>query len=206
MGTSWITGLTQMFRQVQVNDTAIIDFTFYDLAGHPILTSSQKIHQVSLGRGGGSFLAEPLSIRAGWIGNPPYTGVDAYFSDPRTMTKFGIHGLELDELDAAVLGMQVGETKTVGFTFSDPLKITFKDYEFNAIGGNFSNSALGDPVPFGFSVSPLVEGLDTDMSTPTDPVFRIGYIVNKTTDSVEVQHRYPSAEITVREIRAEIKA
>ena len=97
--------------------------------------------------------------------------------------------------------MKVGDTKTIHFTFSDPLIITMKNYEFTAMGGNFTTSTSGDLVPIGFSDVPIVQGLNGTNSTPTNPVLRIGTVINKTADSIDIQHRYPSADITVTAIK-----
>jgi hypothetical protein len=69
------------------------------------------------------------------------------------------------------------------------------------MGGNFTNAGVGDLVPIGISEAPLIEGLNNYNSTPTNPVLRIGTVVNKTADSIGIQHRYPSADITVKEFK-----
>ena len=63
--------------------------------------------------------------------------------------KFGILGQELDELDAGVLGMKTGDTKTIHFTFSDPLIISMTKHEFMSMGGNFTNADLATSSPSG---------------------------------------------------------
>jgi len=200
MGTSWL----QSFRTVMANDSVTIDFTLRDAMGQPVLTSDQNLYQTALTRGYPAFLTSPLTVQAGYIGNQPFTGVLAenyYVSRTGETIKFGILGQELDELDAGVLGMKTGETKTIHFTFSDPLIITMKNYEFMAMGGNFTQTSVGDFVPIGFSESPMVEGMDAYNSTPTNAVLRIAAVINKTADAIEVQHRYPSADITVKEFK-----
>lgn len=197
MGMSWL----QSFRTVMANDTVTIDFTLRDAAGQPVLTSDQNLYQTALGRRDLVFLTSPLTVQAGHIGNPPFTGVQADNYYVSQQVKFAILGQELDELDAAVLGMKVGDTKTIHFTFSDPLIISMTEQEFTGMGGNFTNSAIGDLVPIGFSNTPMVQGLNGYNNTPTNPVLRIGIVINKTADSIDVQHRYPSADITVKEFK-----
>ncbi len=201
MGMSWL----QSFRTVMANDTVTIDFTLRDAMGQPILTTDQNLYQTVLARGYPySFLTSPLTVRAGYIGNPAYTGVQAdnyYMSQLGEEIRFGIHGLELDELDAGVLGMKTGETKTIHFTFSDPLTILLAKDEFTAMGGNFSTITIGEPIPMGFSETPIVKGLEEYNSTPTNAVLRIATVVNKTEDALEVQHRYPSADVMVKEFK-----
>jgi hypothetical protein len=200
MGTSWL----QSFRTVMANDSVTIDFTLRDAMGQPVLTSDQNLYQTALTRGYPAFLTSSLTVKAGYIGNQPYTGVQAenyYISRTGETIKFGILGLELDELDAGVLGMKTGETKTIHFTFTDPLIITMKNYEFTAMGGNFTQTSVGDLVPIGFSESPMVKNVNGSESTPTNSVLRIAAVINKTVDAIEVQHRYPSADITVKEFK-----
>jgi len=204
MSTSGLVGILQTFKTVKTNDSVTIDFTLQDANNWPVLTSNQNLYQTAIGFRYPSFLTQPLTVRAGYIGNPPYTGVQAdnyYLSRSGTVVKFGILGQELDELDAAVLGMKAGDTKTIHFSFPDPLTVTMKRDEFAAMGGNFTNSAVGDFIPLGFSETPMVQGLGGLNSTPTNAVLRIGTVINKTADSIEIQDRYPSANITVKEFK-----
>jgi hypothetical protein len=198
MGMSWL----QSFRTVMVNDTVTIDYTLRDSMGQPVLTTDQNLYQTALSRGGLTFLTSPLTIQAGHIGNPGYTGVEAdnyYMSQKGEQIRFGILGLELDEFDAAVLGMKTGDMKTIHFTFPDPLTISFTKDEFAAMGGNFTAIGAGDLMPLGFSETPVLGGGIN--STPENAVWRIGTVINKTGDSVEIEHRYPSADITVKEFK-----
>jgi len=200
MGTSWL----QSFRTAMANDTVTIDFTLRDSMGQPVLTSDQNLYQTALSRGYPAFLTSPLTIQAGHIGNPSYTGVQAenyYVTRTGETIKFGILGQEMDELDAGVLGMKVGETKSIHFSFPDPLIISMKDYEFTAMGGNFTATSLGSLVPIGISETPLVKGINASNSNPTNAVLRIAVVINKTENSIQVEHRYPSADITVKEFK-----
>jgi len=202
MSSSGLMGILNKFKAVKVNDSVTIDFTLRDAAGQPVLTSDQNLYRTAVTRGYPAFLTSPLTVKAGYIGNPGYTGVQAenyYMSQTGETTRFGILGQELDELDAGVLGMKTGEKKTIHFSFPDPLVITMKNSEFMAMGGNFSETSIGDLVPIGFSETPVTEGLNANTDTPPNAVLRIATVINKTADAIEVQHLYPTADITVRE-------
>jgi hypothetical protein len=202
MTTSGLMGILERFREVRANDTVSIDFTLHDAMGGPVLTSDRNIYQGALARGYLSFITEPLKVRAGYIGSPAYTGVQAenyYLSRSGEEIRFGILGQELDEMDAGVLGMKTGETKTIIFSFADPLNISMTRDEFDAMGGNFTAVTEGDLIPLGLSETPLVEGPEGFNVTPQNAVWRIATVTNKTADSLEVEHRYPSVNITVRE-------
>jgi hypothetical protein len=198
-GMSWL----QTLKTVRANDTVTIGFTLMDAAGYPVLTTNQSLYQTAITRGYPTFLTQPLTVRAGYVGNPGYTGVVAYnyyIGRSDTTEKFGILGQELDEFDVAVLGMKTGDTKTIHFSFTVP-PVAFKSYEFTTMGRNFTATSVGDMIIIGFSETPMVQGLEGLNSTPTNAVLRMATVVNKTADSVELEHDYPSAEITVEEFK-----
>jgi hypothetical protein len=202
MSTSGLMGILEKFKTVRANDSVTIDFTLRDAMGQPVLTTDRNLYQTALAQGYLTFLTSPLPVRAGYIGSPPYTGVQAenyYLSRSGEAIRFGILGQELDELDAGVLGMKTGETKTIHFAFSDPLTVLLSQSEFTAMGGNFTTIKEGDLMPIGLSETPVIRELSN--STPENAVWRVALVTNKTADSLELEHRYPSADITVREFQ-----
>jgi hypothetical protein len=199
MGPSWL----QSFRTVRANDSVTLDFTLRDTLGQPVLTSDQNLYRASVINGGITFLTSPVTVRAGYTGSPAITGLDAenyYMGSSGLQLRFGLFGQELDEMNLGVLGMKTGQAKTIRFNFSDPLTISLKDYEFTAMGGNFSTIAVGDLIPLGLSETPVVSGLEGYNETPQNAAYRIAMVINKTGNSLEIQHRYPQADITVRSI------
>jgi hypothetical protein len=199
MGSSWL----QSFRTVRANDSVTLDFTLQNTLGQPILTTDQNLYRSSVINGGVTFLTSPLTVQAGYIGSPAITGLSAenyYMGRTGLQLKFGIFGQELDEINAGVLGMKKGEAKTLRFNFTDPLTITLKNYEFEAMGGNFSTIAPGDLIPLGLSDTPVASGLEGYNAIPENPTYRIAMVTNKTMDSLEIQHRYPVVDITIRSI------
>src|SRR5512136_480282 len=196
MGMSWL----QSFRSVTANDTVTIGFTLRDAAGQPVLTTDQNVYQTAITGGYPVFLTQPLAVRAGHIGNPGYTGVVAYnyYVSRSGMTeKFGILGQELDEIDAGVLGMKKGETKTIHFSFTVP-PVSMKRSEFMAMGGNFTQTSVGDLISMGYSETPIVSGIVNESAT--NAVLRMATVVNKTANAIQIQDAYPSADVTVEEI------
>jgi len=198
-------GMLQYLRGVRANDTVTLDFTLKDEMGQPILTTDQSLYTAASQQRVWVFLTSPLTLRAGYIGNPAFMGVNSEnliasrLGNPTV--RFGLLGQELDQLDVGVIGMKAGDTKTIRFNFTDPLTVTMKNYEFNAMGMNFTTIAVGDPVPLGFSETPMAQGLEGANSTPTNAVLRIATVTNKTADSIELFYGYPSADITVREFK-----
>jgi hypothetical protein len=199
MGTSWL----QSFRGVRVNDSVTIDFTLRDSLDQPVITTDPNLYRTVVMNGGITFITNPLTLRAGYLGSPPITGLAAenyYLSRSMGPMKFGLLGQEMDQLDIAVLGMKTGETKTISFNFTDPLTISLKDYEFRAMGGNFSSVSPGDLIPLGLSDTPVASGLEGLNDTPQNAAYRVGMVTNKTANTLEILHRYPSAVIRIQSI------
>lgn len=200
MGSSWL----QSFRTVAANDSVIIDFTLRDTNGRVVLTTDQNIYRTGILSGGLPFYTSPLTVRAGYADNPTLTGIAAqnyYISQTLQGIEFGILGDELNAIGRGVLGMKANEKKTISIPESSPLVLPLTNYEFMAMGGNFTTIGVGDLVPLGISETPLVSGLEGYNETPTNAAWRVGTVINKTVDALEVQHYYPTAEITIRSIR-----
>ena len=199
-------GTLQYFKSVMANDSVTIDFTLRNADGQAILTSNPTVYQGVKNRGGLIFFTRnPPQLLAGHIGNPPVTGVSiddttTAFNEPQP--EFALLGQELDELDAAVLGMRAGDSKTIHFMFSDPLAANLSSAEFNAIGGMFNSTSVGNWLCcLGFSSVPLVQGLNGVNNTPSQYLYRPMEVIAKTNDSITLQHRFPTADITVKEFK-----
>jgi len=198
MGMSWL----QSFRSVMTNDTVTIGLTLRDAYGRPIFTTDENLYRTGITAGVPVFLAAPLTVRAGYAGNPGVNGNNAqnyYLSEGGQQLKFGLLGQELDEIDIAVLSMKKGDVKTISFSYAEPLELTLDSKEFTAMGGNFTQTSPGDLIPLGISETPVVEGSVVN-STAQNTAWRIGTIASKTANSIVVDHRYPTADITVEKI------
>ena len=197
-------GTLQYFRGVRANDTVTIDLTLRDARGLPVLTTDQDTYRNGIMSGNMPFYTAPLTVRAGYYDNPPVTGIAAqnyYLNQGGQEMKFGLLGDELNGLDQGVLAMKTGEKKTVSLGAADPEIILMKNYEFTAMGGNFTVIGVGDLIPLGISETPMVSGMEGMNETPTNAVWRVGTVINKTADSIEVQHLYPTADIMIRSIK-----
>ena len=54
MGTNWITGLAP----IRAGDSVVIDYTIYDAAGNPLVTTSQQVYQQAAQAGNGIMYAK----------------------------------------------------------------------------------------------------------------------------------------------------
>ncbi len=198
MIATYMAPLIEGFRTVKANDTAVVGFTLRDAEGKAILTTDQQAYADALRSGVPAFHTQPLVIQAGKIGNNVVNPVLAY--NPSTgWLEYALLGLELDDIARSVVGMRPGETKSVSFTYTDPLTVDIDAEEFDIIGGNFTTAEVGDWVPMGFTDTPVITAPGEE-ATPNGSL-RMAKITEKNTENLTIVHRYRSVDIVVNEIR-----
>ncbi|MDD1695009.1 MAG: hypothetical protein LUQ71_09825, partial [Methanoregula sp.] len=60
MGSNWIKGIAP----VAAGDQVVIDYTLYDSAGSPFMTSSQQLYKQQIANGNGILYTKQLSLTA----------------------------------------------------------------------------------------------------------------------------------------------
>jgi len=194
----WSPFIGTFLRTVQPLDTLSVQFTIRDEGGQAVLTTDRAVYQTAIKNGNPVFFTNILEIQAGKTGSPAIMGVQA-INPYLGQAKFGLLGLEIDEMSVGLLGMHAGETRRVDFRFEDPLMVNLTAREFDVIGGNFSQSQVGDWIPVGFSEDPLARDLPGANETPADTVVRMARIVEKTGEGALLSYRYASSEISFAE-------
>ena len=58
MGTGWLT----IFTSVKAGHTVVIDYTLFDAAGKPIVTSEKSMYDQSLAQGSGIFGSKQITL------------------------------------------------------------------------------------------------------------------------------------------------
>ena len=70
MGTGWLT----IFTSVKSGDTVVIDYTLFDAAGKPIVTSEKSMYDQALAQGSGIFGSKQITLAANrTFENPIYS-------------------------------------------------------------------------------------------------------------------------------------
>jgi hypothetical protein len=196
---TYMSPLISTFRSVRANDTVTVEYTLRDADGRAILTSNQAIFTQEGQAGSPVFLTQDLAVKAGVIGNDMINAVPAYHPSIG-WTEFALLGLEIDDISAEVLDMHSGETKKISFTYEDSLIVNMTPEEYDIIGGNFTRAEVGNYIPIAFSDTPIISAPGENVTQP-DPCIRVAKVIQKGTDEIIIQHRYPTVDIAVKDIQ-----
>jgi hypothetical protein len=193
MIATYMSPVVGSMRTIKLNESVTADVTVRDARGNPLITTDQQVYASSPLQ---SFLLrQPMILTAGARSSDLIT-VDAY-NHYTGWVRFSFLWLEVDEMNAGVVGMRTGETRNVKFNFTQPLEMNVSAEEYEAMGGNFTTAEPGDWFPIGFAATPPLQETGT---APKDSV-RLATILHKTNESMVISYRYASADITVRDFQ-----
>ncbi|MDD1674583.1 MAG: hypothetical protein LUQ13_02960 [Methanomicrobiales archaeon] len=187
MVATYLSPIVGSMRTIKPNESVLADITVRDSMGTPLVTTDSQVFANSPPQ---SFLLRnPMTLKAGGM-STDLTSLDAYNRNLGSVL-FTFHQLELDEMNAAIIGMRSGETKNVKFDFTTPLELEFNvsaEY-FDAIGGNFTIAEPGDWFTMGYGTN------ETDLSA-----YRPATIKEKTDSYLVISSKYTSVDITIKSI------
>jgi FKBP-type peptidyl-prolyl cis-trans isomerase 2 len=193
MGSHWLT----MFTVTKPGDTVVVDYTLYDAAGSPIMTSNQQLYKNLAASGKGVILSRQLSMISGQkLGKEIYP-VPIYTTASATQ-QFALFSTEYDAISSALIGMKTGDQKHIPIPSNLSMTQTWSAAQLQRNNVNMSDLNVGDMLAMGVSDNP--EAMISNTSTIT--YTRMGEVVSKTNASVVVDFGYPSADISVVSINA----
>lgn len=189
-GTSshWLT----IFKVIKPGDTVVVDYTFYDTTGNPVLTTNPQLAaQKNI-----IFSNQRLSMTAGQNLTKSIYPVQIYTSSSDITNQFALLGVEYEAIDTAIIGMKAGDQKRVQI----PSSSTPQQWDAATItqsGLNVSDLHIGQYLPMAMADNP--EAMATNSSIT---YLRIGEITDKTDDGIVVDVNYPAADISIYSINA----
>ena len=194
-GTSWL----NFFTKIKEGDGVLIDFTFYDELGRPVVTTSQTIYQKAVENGDIIFFAGKMPIIAGTISEKKLVPIEVFSQYTSGFMEFGLFGPELDEMSYAIIDQKVGSAMTVEIPMAEDL-IRFMDNEqFVQIAGDILDIVeVGDQLPIAYSETPQIA---LDNATP-QTYLRTATITEITDEGVTLYSGYPYVVVSVAELRA----
>jgi len=193
MGSHWLT----MFTVTKPGDTVVVDYTLYDAAGSPVLTSSQQVYQKLAASGKGVVISKQLSMVSNQSLGKEIYPVSIYTSSGATQ-QFALFSTEYNAISTALNGMKTGDQKHIAISSPVPMTQVWSADQLMRNKVNISDLSIGDMLAMGVSSNP--EEMITNSSTTT--YTRMGEIVAKDNASVTVDFGYPSADISVVSINA----
>ena len=194
-GTSWL----NFFTKVKENDRVIVDFTFYDELGRPVVTTSQSTYQRALERNDIIFFAGRMALVAGTTTDRDLVPIEVFYQYTSGFMEFGLFGPELDEMAYAVIGKKVGSSINADIPMSVDLVRFMDNEQFTQIAGDVLDLVqVGDQLPISFSETPQIVLDDAIPQT----YLRTATIAEITDEGVILNYGYPYVTLTVSELRS----
>jgi hypothetical protein len=196
------TYLAPMFsnkQTAQIGDTALIGYTIRSEDGNPLATTNQDLLSSEYEKGNFVFLTSGIEIPVGErVSGENIAAIPILYPEIAEFSGFGLLGFETNAISEALVGMQAGETRVVSFSYgANDFEINLSEEDASGIGLNFTETAVGDLVPLGFTASP---NIPLGNETNETQALRFGEITGKTNDSLVIMYRYGSAEVTLSSI------
>lgn len=195
MGMSWL----NVFTTVKNGSVVTADLTIRDDLGRPIITSDQAIYTTAAKQNQTVLLTNPLSVTAGQVYDNQSMQVLPVLAPQAA--NFTIFGNEYQTMTNGLLGMHVGQMKTIPFdqNASEEQNVTISSAQFEQLGMNFTNATINQQV-----VLSRAEGLDnsTDVNaTPTGYSVRTTTVVEKGADNLTLSFSYKGVDLSVTAIQ-----
>jgi hypothetical protein len=190
MGSGWLS----MFTVVKPGDRVVVDYTFYDISGNPLLTTNQQMYTQLAAKQKSILFGRQLSVTPGQNLTKSLYPVQIYSSDSGWTQSFAIFGSEYDAIGRTVIGMKTGDQKRVGLPNTSLSQSWSKE---TLIRNNVSMDLMhvGDSLAMGVSDKPQ------EMASNASVTYtRIGEIASKSADGIIIDFGYPYVDITVTAI------
>ena len=189
MGSSWLV----MFTSVKPGDSVVIDYTFFDAAGSPILTTDQQLYAQTSANTSGLVLARQISVTS----NQTLTGsvypVQIYTPGSGWTKQFAIFSPEFNAISAGIVGMKTNEKKRITIPSGNSMTQNWSADQLSSNKVNITDIHIGDILAMGVSDRPEVVVSNTSAIL----YVRIGEVTQKSLSGVIVDFGYPVAEVRV---------
>jgi hypothetical protein len=190
MGSNWL----KMFTVVKPGDAVVVDYTFYDISGKPLLTTNQQIYSQLTTKGQSIIFGKQLPVTAGQNLTKSLYPVQIYTEGNGWTGSFAIFGTEYDAISETLIGMKTGDQKRIRLTNASLSQTWSKEtLERNNVSIDLMN--VGDSLAMGVSDKPEEMASNASVSYT-----RIGEITSKTADGIVIDFGYPYVDITVTTI------
>jgi len=190
MGSSWISSLAS----VKPGDVVVVDYTLKDAQGNAIMTSNQQLYTQLQNQGSNVLYSKQLTITAnqtlsnGVFPVPVYTGATSGWTN-----QFALFSSEYNTISSGILGLKTNDKKTISLTAAKPMTQFWSVDQLAASNMSLSSVQIGEMIALGVSSTN-----EADKVNVTAPQYvRIGEVVNKTPDGINLDFSYPSIDVTV---------
>jgi hypothetical protein len=189
MGTSWLT----IFTSVKAGDTVVIEYTLFDAAGKPIVTTEKSTYDQAVAQGSGVFGSKQITITANQTMEKPIYSIMVYPSNGGKVQQLALFSSEYNALSSGIIGMRVNEQKRIPISSNIPMTYDWSAERLALNKINLSDITIGDSFFMGVSDNP--EGAANN--TSANSYLRIGEVANKSSEGVVVDFSFPVIDVRV---------
>ncbi len=189
MGTGWLT----IFTSVKSGDTVVIDYTLFDAAGKPIVTTEKSTYDQAVTQGSGIFGSQQITIAANRKMEKPIYTIPVYPSNGGKVQQLALFSSEYDAVSSGIIGMRVNEQKRIAISPNMSMTYDWSAERLALDKINLSDITVGDSFFMGVSDNP--EGAANN--TLANTYLRIGEVANKSPEGVVVDFSFPVIDVRV---------
>ena len=189
MGTGWLT----VFTSVKSGDTVVIDYTLFDAAGKPIVTTDKSTYDQALAQGSGVFGSNQITIAANKTIEKPIYSIPIYPSNGGKVQQLALFSSEYNAVSSGIIGMKANEQKRIPISSNISMTQFLSAEQLGTMKIDLNNISLGD------NFYGLVQANTEEFAnnTTANSFLRIGEVANKSRDGIEVDFSYPMANVRV---------
>jgi hypothetical protein len=188
MGTSWLT----IFTSVKTGDTVVIDYTLFDAAGKPIVTTEKSTYDQAVTQSRVIFRSNRITITANQTMEKPIYTIPLYVSNgdevQQLSNQLALYSWEYNAVSSGIIGMKDNDQRRIVI----PSNISMSQ-PFSAEQIDLNNISVGDNFP-GFIPD---NSKKVANNTTVNTFLRIGEVANKSQDGIVVDFSYPVVNVKV---------
>ena len=189
MGTGWLT----IFSSVKSGDTVVIDYTLFDAAGKPIVTTEKSTYDQAVAQGSGIFGSKQITITANQTMEKPIYSILVYPSNGGNVQQLALFSSEYNALSSGIIGMRVNEQKRIAISPNTTMTYDWSAERLALNKINLSEITVGDSFFMGVSDNPEAAANNTTASA----FLRIGEVTKKSPEGIVVNFSFPAIDVRV---------
>lgn len=190
MGMNWISGLAP----IKPGDAVLVDYTIYDSAGQPFLTTDQQVYKAQVEKGASLLFAKQLTLTANQSYRQALFPVQVYSPmNGGSYQEFALYNPEYAAISNAVVGMKTNEKKKVILPTSGTMTTLLSPEDLEKTQIDINSLEVGDSLLLGVSENP--ESMAGNSSAVS--YVRLAQVTRVSNAGIIVDFGYPSADVTV---------
>jgi hypothetical protein len=194
MGSHWITGIAP----VKAGDTVVLDYTIYDSASNPLVTTSQDVYRQVYSHNQSILFAKQITMTANQSLKQAIYPIPVYIAENGgTYEEFALYNPEYNAISSGVIGMRTGDKKKVSLASDISMSKLFSAETLANGNVNISSLRVGDILAMGVS-----QTSNATASNNTETYIRLAEVTRISDQGAVIDFGYPYADVTLTSFTA----